>query len=73
MAYARFLLCVCVATMGLHCDTGVLSRCGEQALKCVDTVGAACGILVPWSEIKPASSALESGFSTTGPPGKSPC
>ena len=47
MAYARFLLCVCVATMGLHCDTGVLSSCGEQALKCVDTVGAACGILVP--------------------------
>ena len=32
---------------------------------------AACGILVPQSGIKPASSALEGRFFTTGPPGKS--
>ena len=31
----------------------------------------ACGILVPWSEIKPTSSALEGGLLTTGPSGKS--
>ena len=31
---------------------------------------AACGILVPWPEIKPAFPALEGGFSTTGPPWK---
>ena len=31
----------------------------------------ACGILVPWSGIEPASSALEVRFSTTGPPGMS--
>ena len=32
----------------------------------------ACGILVPRPRIKPASPALEGGFFTTGPPGKSP-
>ena len=32
----------------------------------------ACGILVPRPGIKTASPALESGFFTTGPPGKSP-
>lgn len=57
--------------MGLHCDIGALSSCGEQALKCVGSVVAARGILVPLPEIKPASSALESGFPTAGPPGKS--
>ena len=31
------------------------------------------GILVPRLEIKPVSSALEGGFLTTGPPGKSQC
>ena len=30
-----------------------------------------CGILVPWPEIKLVPSALEGGFSTTEPPGKS--
>ena len=32
----------------------------------------ACGILVPPPGIEPASPALEGGFFTTGPPGKSP-
>ena len=31
----------------------------------------ACGILVPRTRIKPVSLALEGGFLTTGPPGKS--
>ena len=31
----------------------------------------ACGILVPQPGIEPVSSALEGGFFTTGPPGKS--
>ena len=35
------------------------------------TCPAACGILVPLPEIKPVSPALEGGFFTTGPPGKS--
>ena len=32
---------------------------------------AACGILVPRPGIEPVSPALEGGFLTTGPPGKS--
>ena len=32
----------------------------------------ACGILVPRPGIEPVSPALEGGFLTTGPPGKSP-
>jgi len=32
---------------------------------------AACGILVPYPGVKPASPALEVRFLTTGPPGKS--
>ena len=32
----------------------------------------AYGILVPWSGIELVSPALEGGFLTTGPPGKSP-
>ena len=32
---------------------------------------AACGILVPQQGIDPPSPALEGGFLTTGPPGKS--
>ena len=32
----------------------------------------ACGILVPSPEVEPVSPALEGGFLTTGPPGKSP-
>ena len=33
----------------------------------------ACEILVPRPGIEPSSTALEGGFLTTGPPGKSPC
>ena len=36
-------------------------------LSCFST----CGISVPWTGIEPVSPALKSGFSTTGPPGKS--
>ena len=31
----------------------------------------ACGILVPWPKIEPIPPALEGGFLTTGPPGRS--
>ena len=43
------------------------SGCGALGLSCP----MACGILVPWSGIKPASLALQGRFLTTGPPGKS--
>ena len=44
-----------------------LSSCGAHGLSCP----SACGILVPWPRIEPASPALEGRFFTTGPPGKS--
>ena len=58
---------------------GLLSSCGMRApgrtgslvvargLSCPE----ACGILVPWPGIEPTSPALEGGFLTTGPSGKS--
>ena len=46
-----------------HMSSGVVAR----GLSCP----AACGILVPWPGIEPASPALEGGFFTTGPRGKS--
>ena len=45
---------------------GVLSSCGMG----LSYLGA-CGILVPRPEIEPMSPALEGGFLTIGPPGKS--
>ena len=56
-----------------------LSSCGAQALEHVGSVvvvcglgsPVACGILVPRPRIEPSSPALEGGFLTTAPPGKS--
>ena len=60
---------------------GLLSSCGTWALEHAGSVVAAhglscptlCGILVPRPGIEPASPALEGGFLTTVPPGKSQC
>ena len=57
----------------------LLSSCGARAEEHGGSVvvvpelscPAGCGILVPWSRIKPVSPALEGGLLTTGP-GKSP-
>ena len=50
-----------------------LSSCGACVLDLAHGLSCpvACGILVPRSVIEPASPALEGGFLTTGPPGKS--
>ena len=48
----------------LWCTDSLVAMC---RLSCPVT----CGILVPWPGIESASSALQGGFSTTGPPGKS--
>ena len=61
------------------CGVQVFSSCGAQAPGRVGSVAVvrglscptACGILVPWPGTEPPSSALEDGFFTTGPPGKS--
>ena len=51
---------------------GLLSSCGVQALECTGlSCPMACGILFPRPGVNPASPALEGGFLTTGPPGKS--
>ena len=68
------------------CGVQVFSSCGAGSRACglcslqhagslVVTRGliypAACGILIPQPGIEPVSPALEGGFFTTGPPGKS--
>ena len=50
----------------LRCASSVVVA---QGLSC----SAACGILVPQPVIEPMSPAMEGGFFTTGPPGKSLC
>ena len=72
----------CGARASLVATCRLLSSCGARTLECglsscsvVVAHGlsspAACGILVPRPGIKPASPALEAGFLTTGPAGKS--
>ena len=69
------LLSSCCVQAAVH----RLSSCGVQAPECVGSVvvahglncPAACGILVPWLGIESKSPALEGGFLTTGPWGKS--
>ena len=50
--------------LSLRCESSVVVARGLSCPK-------ACGILVPRPGIEPASPALEGGFFTTGPPGKS--
>ena len=57
------LLSSCVARAPEHAGSVVAAN----GLSCP----AACGILVPQPGIEPASPALEGGFLTAGPPGKS--
>ena len=65
--------CISVATRRF------LSSCGSQAPERADSVvlthglrrPVACGISATWPGIEPKSPALEGGFLTTGPPGKS--
>ena len=63
-----------VACGNLHCGTGTLwlgctvSVVVMHRLSCP----TACGILVPWQGIKPASLTLQGGFLTTEPARKSP-
>ena len=48
--------------------------CGGRAslvVSCGLTLSSACGILVPWPGMEPASPALQGGFLTTGLPGQS--
>ena len=62
------------STWALHCIMWDLSlQCTDSlVLTCGLSCSEACGILIPWSGIKPMSPALQDGFLTTGKPGKSP-
>ena len=66
-----FFICLFLAASGLSCGSWDLllwansSVVAALAFRCP----AACGILVPWLGIKPTSSALESEFLNTEPPG----
>ena len=71
------LCLVLVASCGIFALAWwLLSSCSVQAPEHAASVVAAlscseaCGILVPWPGIEPASLALKGRFLTTGPPGK---
>ena len=55
----------------LHLEDLSLWHVGPGVTACRPHCPAACGILVPSPGIEPASSALQGGVLTTGPPGKS--
>jgi len=64
--------------LSLRCTDSLVVEHGLQSAQ-ASLAGAhglsysgACGILVPRPGIKPVSPALQGGFLTTGPPGKSP-
>ena len=48
-----------------------LHHAGCRLLWCTGSLVVTCGTLVPLAGMEPASLALQGGFLTTGPPGKS--
>ena len=67
-----FSLFIYLAVSYLSCRTRdfPLGRTDSLVVVCGLSCPLACGILVPWTVIEPASSALQGRFLTTGPPGK---
>ena len=75
-----FLIFIYLAALGLHCGAQALLwgawllslwHLGSVVVTHWPGCPEACGILVPQPGIEPMSPALEGGFLTTGPPGKS--
>ena len=60
------------ASLVFHVHTGSDEHTGSAVVVCGLRCPMKHGILVPQPGIKPTSSALEGGFLTTGPPGKTP-
>ena len=60
-----------LAASGLSYGTQALGHMVSVVMKRRLSCSVACGILIPQPGIEPMSPALPSGFSTTGPPGKS--
>ena len=67
----RWLLSSCGAWAAERVGS-VFAHSGSIVVVCGLSCPSACGILVPQPGIQVASTALQDGFSTTGPPGKSP-
>ena len=69
-----FIYLLFLAVLGLSCGTQDLQlwHAGSVVVALGLSCPVACGILVPRPGIEPTSPALEGGFLTTGPPGKSP-
>ena len=61
----------CMGSVVCGMWTLLLRRTSSVVVACGLSCPAACGILVPQPGIEPMSPALEDGFFTTGPPGKS--
>ena len=57
-------------TWAPRCGAWAPERVGSLVVARRLSCPTACGILVPWPGIEPASTALQDGFLTTGPPGK---
>ena len=80
-----YIWCVCTCTcmyinavLGLHCSMQAFSGCRAQGLEYLASVFVAHGLScptvcgdLPGPGIEPLFPALEGGFLTTGPPGKS--
>ena len=72
--YFLAALCVSCGTQDLslwHVGFSLVWRTSSVVVAHGLSCHVACGILVPRPGIEPASPALEGGFFTTGPPGKS--
>ena len=68
-----FLRFIYLAVSGLSCSaqTFYLGLAGSVVVACGFRGPMACGILVLWPGIEPASPELQGGVLATGPPGKS--
>ena len=69
--YFIYFGCVLVAAGGLLCCRLLVAACTSLVVACEFLVAARMWDLIPWPGIEPQSPALEGGFLTTAPPGKS--
>ena len=67
------MLGLCCGTQTPHCSVQASLAVAQGSLvsMCELSCPTACGILVPWPEVKPTFHILEGEFFTAGPPEKS--
>ena len=75
VAACRILVMSCGSCLAAHGLSGrgaqAPKHTGSVVMACRLSCSVACGVLVSWPGIEPKPSALQGGFLTTGPPGKS--